>query len=194
MINTIHLNFAKFLFIRKSKGCGLLQFDSKEEAERAIREMNGSILSGSPLFVRKDVQERRTESVKVITTIARERTKQLRKPSLKSKEEHINERWQKRVEKDKQIIDKVLLSKDDFLKTPYSFDQSCETEFHHLISENPEDDRQKMLLKIEQLIKQREEYRKEKKFEEADKIRSMMLKEFRVQCDDSKRMWRILSR
>jgi cysteinyl-tRNA synthetase len=154
--------------------------------------MNGSIISGSPLFVRKDVQERRIETVEVVNSVERKRIQELRKP--KSKEEHINERWQKRVLKDEPPIVKALLPKNDFLNIPYSFDQTSKTELDQLISENLEDSDQKIVLKIQQLIAQREEYRKEKKFEEADRIRSMMLEEFRVQCNDSKRMWRILAR
>eukprot|EP00232_Nephroselmis_pyriformis_P008293 CAMPEP_0182901446 /NCGR_PEP_ID=MMETSP0034_2-20130328/29651_1 /TAXON_ID=156128 /ORGANISM="Nephroselmis pyriformis, Strain CCMP717" /LENGTH=469 /DNA_ID=CAMNT_0025035859 /DNA_START=46 /DNA_END=1452 /DNA_ORIENTATION=- len=41
-----------------SKGCGVVQFETKEEAQRAIELLNGSELGGRPIVVREDRQER----------------------------------------------------------------------------------------------------------------------------------------
>ena len=174
----------------KSKGCGVLQLPSKSEADRAVREMSGSILLGSTLFVRKDVQERKADPFPrdTVRPVVSNQLKQ----KVKSREEHINDRWKKRATKDTEIKDKTLISKEEFLKIPYSFDKSSESELSSLVSGDAEA-RGNLILKVQELVEQRESFRKEKNFEEADEIRTILLKEYRVSCDDSKRKWRILA-
>lgn len=41
----------------RSKGCGLVEFSSSEEAAKAIQELDGSELDGRPIFVREDRED-----------------------------------------------------------------------------------------------------------------------------------------
>jgi RNA recognition motif-containing protein len=40
-----------------SKGCGIVEFESVEEAERAVHELNDSMLDGRKIFIREDREE-----------------------------------------------------------------------------------------------------------------------------------------
>mmetsp|Transcript_21000 Transcript_21000/g.27230 ORF Transcript_21000/g.27230 Transcript_21000/m.27230 type:complete len:184 (-) Transcript_21000:144-695(-) len=42
----------------ESKGCGIVQFETADEAKRAIDAMSGSILDGSSIFLREDRKKR----------------------------------------------------------------------------------------------------------------------------------------
>ena len=42
----------------RSKGCGIVEFSSADEARQAIRELNDSDLRGRPIFVREDREEK----------------------------------------------------------------------------------------------------------------------------------------
>lgn len=38
----------------RSKGCGVVEFDSKEDALKAIKELNETMLEGRPIYLRED--------------------------------------------------------------------------------------------------------------------------------------------
>lgn len=41
----------------RSKGCGIVQYQKPQEAARAIRELNNSVLHDRPIFVREDREQ-----------------------------------------------------------------------------------------------------------------------------------------
>lgn len=42
----------------KSKGCGIVEYETPQEAARAIRELADSELQGRPILVREDREDR----------------------------------------------------------------------------------------------------------------------------------------
>ena len=55
----VFASISKDMETGESKGCGLVQFASIDDAARCLEVMNGSDLEGSKLYVRKDMQERK---------------------------------------------------------------------------------------------------------------------------------------
>jgi len=46
----------------RSKGCGIVEFESRAEAVKAIKELSDTKLDGRPIFVREDREDKRSES------------------------------------------------------------------------------------------------------------------------------------
>ena len=55
----------------RSKGCGIVEFSSKREAQIAMETLNDSSLKGRAIFVREDREERK--SGKMVDDVARHR-------------------------------------------------------------------------------------------------------------------------
>jgi cysteinyl-tRNA synthetase len=112
----------------ESKGCGLVQFETPEDAEKAINDLDGSMLSGNVLKIRKDIQTRKSfdsvnqfkseENFKKEKTVSKKDTTKNSVRSLDSvetfldsittsnkvKESYISERWKARAESSKTKI------------------------------------------------------------------------------------------
>ena len=194
----------------QSKGCGLVQFSSPEEAEEAIEKLNGSTLNGAKLFVRRDVQERKVSKDQKVTSsrwkdLDEEEETRTNEEMMKkySRDEYIDKRWKDReakcldklklsqqgsITEEKIIVESKIVSREEFLQIPYSMNPSSEP----LLKKIPGIEVRRALEKqIGELIEQREEKRRARNFDEADEIRKMLLLKFNVQCDDSLRTWRI---
>ena len=55
--NVVYASISVDKVLMKSKGCGIIQYETTDEAKKAIRIMNDFPLKGSSLFVIHDVQE-----------------------------------------------------------------------------------------------------------------------------------------
>ena len=109
----------------ESKGCGLVQFETPEDAEKAINDLDGSMLSGNVLKIRKDIQTRKSsdsinqfkseENFKKEKTVSKKDSTKNSVRNLDSvetfldsittsnklKESYISERWKARAESSK---------------------------------------------------------------------------------------------
>lgn len=178
---------------KKSKGCGIVQFETTQEAIHAITVMNGKPLNGVNLLVRQDLQERsrRLSKKAEITT-----------PSIKNN--HRIERTEKSDSHIKKVVQSnsnVNSSKDnEILDVPYmrldtKSDQITSkqhpiwsyiaTSSDVLLSQEDQD-------YIQALVLERESCRNDKNFTRSDEIRLILRREKKVQLDDVKKQWRVL--
>jgi len=58
--NVVYANVLKDY--RGSKGCGIVEFSTAQEAQQAIKDLNDTTLDGRKIFVREDREEERSHS------------------------------------------------------------------------------------------------------------------------------------
>ena len=164
-----------------SKGCGLVQFQTIEDAQRAIECMHGSVFDGYSIHVREDRQTREGSNFE---------------RKFRNSDEYLYEDAQRQVQRKQEYVNKNpthrrIVPKEEFLSQPYVINESASQIALSKIQDI--EARNEMIKFIEMNISMREKARREKNFDEADKIRSMLREKFKVSCDDSNRTWRILN-
>ena len=87
--------------------------------------------------------------------------------------------------------ERKIVPKEEFLSQPYLINELASEIALRKISGL--EARNEMVTMIQSSINKREDARKNKDFEEADEIRSMLREKYKVQCDDKNRSWRILN-
>ena len=152
-----------------SKGCGIIQFEDYKDAEGAIKMMDGSNLDGNVIHVRQDRQERKSAPTPV--------NKKQRK--LIEEREKIDSFQQKQASSGSG-------SGSEGVGPPMTGPFLREDSVASYISND-------LAQKIDEIMAEREIFRAKKDYAKADEIRIALRGEYRVQIDDNRRTWRVLS-
>ena len=211
--NVIYASISEDFRTGVSKGCGLVQFQTVQDAQRAIETMNGNMFDGYSILIREDKQTREgstynkygenRKKIKSSDLLFREQ-----KGGKQRTEQYINMRFKERMDRSRQPQEREdqdahrnvvhsqsevrkIVPKEEFLSQPYLIDESAsETALRKIPGLEA---RNEIITMIQSSIDKREEARKNKDFVEADQLRSMLREKFKVQCDDRNRSWRILN-
>lgn len=198
----------------ESKGCGVVQFESTDMAKNAINILRDYPIEGHTLYVRPDYQEDKVVStVNVSSTwqCSDERSaKKLSSASRDKIESLLKDRNRAREERDYDTSDRIRdnlkfnhdIHLDDRVKLWWiSDDRSVPRSVSGAIREKSSDlwrcadeDNAKLLSSedremVESLIKERDQARRRKDFDESDGIRNDLKFKNNIHLDDRLKLW-----
>ena len=144
----------------RSKQCGIVQYETPEMAQAAIRDMRNHPLNGEKLFVRKDVQENRQGG-----------NGQVESRRMRGNKEN---NWHD----EKGLNHKVSLPSE----WRRADDEEDGGEVGHALSEEK-------LNEVVSLIKKRDLERRKKNYKMSDALREELKEEYDVHVDDNLKVW-----
>lgn len=188
-----YVSISKDRVTEKSKGCGIVQFDSIEQCESALTDLQGSLLLGSPIKIWRDrkrivAREAVSKTVHSLPNIHKLRG------DVKTSAEFIETKVEKENTTDAGQVASNSVDDSQPLPQPEKFvEKKFIPEYYKRDPRDSTEVSDEELNQIEFLVDIRTDCRNDFNYKKSDEIRLRLRNEFRVQCDDVGKTWRVLS-